>query len=209
PGQSAAFTVTVTPVSGFSGNVSLSVGSESGFPGGITSGGFSPSSITGSGSATLTMRTTTSALPYPLSLTITRTSGTLSHTASTPLLVNLAPPSSLTATAGNAQVALSWSASIGASSYIVKRATVSGGPYVAVGCPTSTTTYNDTGLTNGTAYYYVVAAVYSGGPVAGGASADSSEASATPQGSNPPPAPIAFVQVAAATPPSASTVTVT
>ena len=38
----------------------------------------------------------------------------------------------LTATAGNGQVALSWTASTGATSYNVKRATVSGGPYTMV-----------------------------------------------------------------------------
>jgi fibronectin type 3 domain-containing protein len=186
PGQSTTFTITVTPVTGFTGTVSLSVSSESGFPSGITSGGFSPASITGSGSSTLTMNTTTSTVPYALSLTITGTSGTLSHTGSTSLLVNLAPPASLTATAGNAQVSLSWPASVGASSYSVKRATVSGGPYVTVGCPT-TASYTDTGLQNGTTYYYVVSGVYTGGPDAGGASADSAEASATPQGPPPPP----------------------
>ena len=77
PGQSTAFTVTVTPVTGFTGTVSLSVGSESGFPSGVTSGGFSPASITGSGSSTLTMNTTTSTVPYALSLTITGESGSL------------------------------------------------------------------------------------------------------------------------------------
>ena len=55
PGQSAAFTVTVTPESGFNSPVSLSVGSESGFPTGITSGGFSPSQINDSGSSALQM----------------------------------------------------------------------------------------------------------------------------------------------------------
>src|SRR5438132_8461898 len=92
PGGSAAFTVTVTPLSGFTGTVSLSVGSESGFPTGITSGGFIPATISGSGSSTLTMNTTTSTIPWALSLTVTGTSGTISHTASTSLLVNLAPP---------------------------------------------------------------------------------------------------------------------
>lgn len=51
PGQSTTFTVTVTPLSGFTGAVSLSVSSENGFPSGITSSGFSPSSITGEGQA--------------------------------------------------------------------------------------------------------------------------------------------------------------
>ena len=101
PGQSTTFTVTVSPLSGFNGAVSLSVGSENGFPSGVTSGGFSPSSISGSGSSTLTINTTTSATPYALSLTITGTAGTITHTASTTLLVNLAAPASLTATPGN------------------------------------------------------------------------------------------------------------
>jgi len=180
PGQSTTFTVTVTPITGFTGAVSLSVGSEAGLPSGITSGGFSPASITGSGSSTLTMNTTTSAVPYALSLTITGISGTLTHTASTTILVALDPPATLMAAAGDAQTSLSWPASLGANSYTVKRATVSGGPYVTVGCPTNTT-FTDTTLQNGTTYYYVVSALYTGGPDAGGASADSVEASATPQ----------------------------
>ena len=186
PGQSTTFTVTVTPILGFTGTVSLGVGSESGFPTGITSGGFSPPSMVGSGSSTLTMNTTTGTLPYALSLTITGTSGTLSHTGSTTLMINLAPPASLTATPGNAQVALSWPASVGATGYHVKRATVSGGPYVSVACPTSNA-YTDTGLSNGTTYFYVVSAAYTGGPNAGGESADSSQASATPQPALPQP----------------------
>src|SRR5262249_39149536 len=122
PGQSATFTVTVAALSGFNGTVSLSVDSDSGFPSGITSGGFTPSAITGpGGSSTLTMHTTASATPYALSPTITGTAGTLTHTASTTLLVQLAAPASLTATAGNAQVTLAWPASVGATSYNVKR----------------------------------------------------------------------------------------
>ena len=85
-----------------------------------------------------------------------------------------ATPSGLTATAGNQQVALTWSASSGATSYHVKRGTVSGGPYSTVASP-STTSYTDTSLTNGTAYYYVVSAVN-----ANGESGNSGEKSATP-----------------------------
>ena len=180
PGQATTFTVTVTPITGFAGSVTLTVDSESPFPTGVTSGGFSPASISGSGSSTLTMNTTTSTVPFALSLTINGTSGTLTHTTSTTLLVNLAPPASLTATPGDAQVSLSWPASTGANGYHVKRAAVSGGPYVGIACPTGTS-YVDTGLTNGTTYYYVVSASYTGGPDAGGESADSSEASTKPQ----------------------------
>ena len=107
----------------------------------------------------------------------------ITHTASTTLLVNLAAPASITATAGSpGQIALSWPASVSATSYHVKRALVSGGPYVTVGC-TSSTSYTDSGLVNGTTYYYVVSAAYSANPDAGGESADSSEANATTQAS--------------------------
>jgi cellulose 1,4-beta-cellobiosidase len=135
------------------------------------------------------MMTTTSTIPWAVSLTITGTSGTLTHTASTTLLVNLAPPTSLQTAPGDSQVSLSWPASVGATSYHVKRANVSQGPYVNVACPTGTS-YLDTGLTNGTPYFYAISGAFSGNPNAGGESADSVEASATPQGATPtPPAP--------------------
>ena len=85
-----------------------------------------------------------------------------------------AAPTSVTATAGNAQVALSWAASSGATSYNVKRATVSGGPYTTVGTA-ATTSFSNTGLTNGTTYFYVVTALNSAGE-----SASSAQVSATP-----------------------------
>src|SRR5204862_7355962 len=46
-----------------------------------------------------------------------------------------AAPTGLAATPGNAQVALTWTAVSGATSYNVKRATVSGGPYTTVNSP--------------------------------------------------------------------------
>jgi fibronectin type 3 domain-containing protein len=85
-----------------------------------------------------------------------------------------AAPSGLTASPGNAQVILSWTASAGATSYHVKRGTASGGTYTQVAAPT-VTTFTDTGLADGTTFYYVVSAVN-----AAGESANSSQASATP-----------------------------
>src|SRR5438132_6632725 len=186
PGGLARYTVTVTPVSGFTGTVNLSVGSESGFPTGITSGGFNPASISTGGSSTLTMQTSTSTVPYALSLTITGTSGTISHTASTTLLVNLAPPVGLTANAGDAQVSLSWPASVGANGYHVKRAKIDGGPYETFSCPSGTSGV-DNGLVNGTTYYYTVSAAYTGGPDAGRESANSVQVSPPQQGGPPTP----------------------
>lgn len=90
-----------------------------------------------------------------------------------------AAPANLVATAGNASVALTWSASTGATSYRVKRATSAGGPYAQLAAPASTT-YTDTAATNGVTYYYVVSAANSLGE-----SANSSQVNATP--SPPPP----------------------
>jgi fibronectin type 3 domain-containing protein len=87
-----------------------------------------------------------------------------------------AVPTSLTTTAGNAQVGLNWTASSGATSYHVKRSTTTGGPYTQVGAPTAAS-FTDTGLTNGTTYFYVVSALNSAGE-----SANSSQVSATPTG---------------------------
>ena len=67
------------------------------------------------------------------------------------------PPAGLTAVAGNAQVALSWLASDGATGYMVKRGTESGGPYTTVGT-TAATSFTDTTAANGTTYYYIVLA---------------------------------------------------
>jgi fibronectin type 3 domain-containing protein len=91
-------------------------------------------------------------------------------------------PTGLQATAGNAQVALTWTASAGATSYHVKRSTTGGGPYTQISAPT-TTSFTDTGLTNGTTYFYVLSALNSSGE-----SANSAQASATPAAPTQPPA---------------------
>jgi hypothetical protein len=97
----------------------------------------------------------------------------------TPKLVPPSAPTNLMATAGDAQVSLTWSASNGATSYHVKRSTTSGGPYTQIGAPTPSS-YTDTSVTNGTSYYYVVSALNSAGE-----SANSAQVSAIP--SIPPP----------------------
>jgi fibronectin type 3 domain-containing protein len=84
-------------------------------------------------------------------------------------------PTGLSATGGNAQVSLQWSASTGATSYNIYRSTSSGGETLYQSGVNSTS-YTDTGVTNGTTYYYKVTGVN-----AGGESGKSNEASATPQ----------------------------
>jgi hypothetical protein len=86
-----------------------------------------------------------------------------------------AAPTGLSATAGDGTVTLGWSAVSGATSYNVKRSTVSGGPYALIASGLASASYTNTGLTNGTTYYYVVTASNGGGE-----SAQSAQAIATP-----------------------------
>ena len=87
-----------------------------------------------------------------------------------------AAPSLASATAGNAQVTLAWSAVAGATSYNVYHGTAIG-VTKATGIKSSgvTSPYAVTGLTNGTPYFFIVTA-----QGAGGESAASNERSATP-----------------------------
>ncbi|GAA5117873.1 hypothetical protein JIN84_16765 [Luteolibacter yonseiensis] len=101
------------------------------------------------------------------------TGGSAQATA-TPLAPVPAAPTGLTATAGNARVNLSWTPVSGATSYIVKRGTLSGGPYTTL-TTLSTTSYLDTAVTIGTAYYYVITATNGDGE-----SNTSNQANATP-----------------------------
>lgn len=83
-------------------------------------------------------------------------------------------PTNLSATAGNTNVSLNWTAPTGATSYTVKRALSAGGVYSNVGSPT-TNSFLNTGLVNGTTYYYKVSATNFVGT-----SSDSSVVSAIP-----------------------------
>ena len=100
-------------------------------------------------------------------------------------------PTGLTATGGNQQVSLSWTASAGASSYHVKRSATQDGSYVQIAAP-SNTSFMDAGLTNGTTYFYVVSAVNTAGE-----SANCDPVSATPTaGLTPPSAPTGLAATA-------------
>src|SRR5262249_52407505 len=86
-------------------------------------------------------------------------------------------PSGLTATAGNTQVTLNWTAGSGATSYNVYRSTTSGSEGTTpIATGITSTTFTNTGLTTRATYYYTVASVNSAGT-----SGASNEASATPQ----------------------------
>jgi hypothetical protein len=83
-GGATSYTATVTALGGFTGAVSFSV---SGLPSGA-SGSFSPTSVTGSGSSTLSVSTSTTTPAGTYTLTISGTSGTLVHSTTVRLVVN-------------------------------------------------------------------------------------------------------------------------
>jgi hypothetical protein len=84
-GNNGAYTASLSALNGFTGTVSLSV---SGLPAGATAS-FSPASVAGSGSSTLTVSTTATTPTGTYALTITGTSGSLWHSSTVTLVVNI------------------------------------------------------------------------------------------------------------------------
>ena len=84
-------------------------------------------------------------------------------------------PNGLRTVAGGERVTVFWNANTNTTSYTLKRASLSGGPYVTVATNLTQPSVCDTGLTPGAAYYYVVAAMNGTSE-----SANSTEAGAIP-----------------------------
>jgi autotransporter-associated beta strand protein len=110
----------------------------------------------------------------------------LSGTSSPSNQVSVAPaanpppvPGGLTATGSNQQVSLKWNTSTGATGYILVMGTASGTYTTTLASNTTSTSFVNTGLLNGSTYYYAVAAVN-----LGGTSAFSSPVSAIPSRSS-------------------------
>jgi parallel beta-helix repeat protein len=101
PGNGANYTVTITGTNGFNGSIGLTIG---GLPTGATAN-FNPSSVTGSGTSTLSVSTSSSTPAGNYTLTITGTSGSLQHSTTVTLIVSdftiSVLPSSQTVVAGN------------------------------------------------------------------------------------------------------------
>jgi endo-1,4-beta-D-glucanase Y/regulation of enolase protein 1 (concanavalin A-like superfamily) len=113
-GNGTTYTASVGALNGFSGSVALSV---SGLPAGA-SASFSPTSVSGAGSSTLAVTTTTGTPAGTATLTIAGTSGGLSHSATVSLTVNAASPVLTDADIGSPGVA--GSASLSGGTYTVR-----------------------------------------------------------------------------------------
>jgi hypothetical protein len=101
PAGSASYTVLVGALNGFTDTVNFSV---SGVPAG-TSASFVPTSVTGSGSSTLTVTTSASTAPGSYALSILGTTATLSHSVNVTLVVNSAGDFAVSASPTSLQVA--------------------------------------------------------------------------------------------------------
>ncbi len=88
-------------------------------------------------------------------------------------------PSDITASVGDSKVTLSWKAAAGATAYKVKWGTEPG-KYTNSETVTDSTSFDVTGLTNGTAYYFVVSTL-----IDSEESPDSNEVSAVPKNPDP------------------------
>jgi hypothetical protein len=85
PGANAQYTITTTATNGFNGNVAFSA---SGLPTGA-SASFNPTTVNAAGSTTMTVTTGANTPGGTFPLTVTATSGLLSHTASASLIVTV------------------------------------------------------------------------------------------------------------------------
>jgi uncharacterized membrane protein len=107
-GGGASYDVTVTGSGGFSGTVGFSV---SGLPSGAGAS-FSPTSVSGSGSTTMSVTTGSTTPTGTYTLTITASSGSLSHSTTVTLQVNAASSGSFTLGASSATITVDVNSSI-------------------------------------------------------------------------------------------------
>jgi uncharacterized protein len=141
-----------------------------------------PPSISGVTGTSTTITGLTDTTTYDFSVAAVNAVGAGPESAevsATPAAASTAPaaPTGLTATAGNAEVTLTWTASSGAAAYDVYEGTTSGGEgAVPVQSGIAGTSATITGLTNGDEYYFTVAGVN-----AIGTGTPSAEGSAKPE----------------------------
>jgi subtilase family serine protease len=94
-GAAGTSTITVTPLNGFSGSVSLSA---SNLPSGVTPN-FNPTSVTPPGSSTLSLTASSTAATGTFTITVTGTSGSLTNSTTISLTVNPSSSGSFTLSA--------------------------------------------------------------------------------------------------------------
>ena len=116
--------------------------------------------LTGATNATLSLPQAQSAEAGRYTVEVSNSEGTVISGAAVLMVGEAEPlaPSEFRATAGNDTVSLSWNPVAGADAYVLKRATLNGGPYSVI-ARLIDPVFTDTNVGNGTVYYYVVSAV--------------------------------------------------
>lgn len=114
-GATGTATLTTTAANGFNSAVALSA---SGAPSGVTAG-FSPASITGAGTSTLSLKVASTVAVGNYVITLTGTSGGVAHTAKIALAVTIAPGFSITASPTSISLAQGASGSASVSTAVV------------------------------------------------------------------------------------------
>jgi hypothetical protein len=107
-GNGVSYSVTVSSLNGFDGDVTLSM---NGLPADVGTSTFSPPVVEGSGSAQLIVTTTTAAATGSYTLTVAGASGTTTHTASIMLVVSAPADFALTVSPSSMAVYRTQSAS--------------------------------------------------------------------------------------------------
>ncbi|MDF2669147.1 MAG: hypothetical protein K0R67_1453, partial [Paenibacillus sp.] len=164
----------------YNGTIQLSWNASSGATGynvkrATVSGGSYTTIASNSPSTLYTDSTVTAGSTYYYIIVAVNGDGSSPDSTEVSITAPASAPAGLSATGSSGSVAVSWTASTGATSYSVKRSTANGGPYSTIASSVTAVTYTDTPLTNGITYYYVVSAV-----TGSSESADSSQVSATP-----------------------------
>jgi len=141
-----------------------------------TTSGTETTLVTGVATAGYTDSTAVPGNTYFYKVAGANSTGQGANSAEASAIMVPATPTGVAQTPGDSQVALTWSAASGATSYNVLRSTTSGSGYSTITSVSSpTTAYTDTGLTDGTTYYYVIQGVN-----ATGNSANSSQVTSAP-----------------------------
>jgi hypothetical protein len=151
PGAGTTYTLAVTPSGGFNNTVSLTV---DGLPAGATAS-FNPPSVSGSGNSTLSVTTSPTTPVGTDLLTVTGTSGSLTHTAQVTLVV--AAKATMTSptpgsTLPGASTTFTWTAGTGVTQYQIWFGTTTGSQDLGSPGLLAATTYtaNSLPVTGGT-----------------------------------------------------------
>jgi subtilisin-like proprotein convertase family protein len=159
-GGSAVYTIPYTAYAGFTGTTTFTA---TGLPAGVTAT-FVPSTLSASGTVTMTVSAANNATPALVPMTISATSGATVKTATFYFEIfnsnfgtqALTSPADLATTIDPLSVSLTWPVNAAATSYDVQIATNANFSTIVRNANVTTNSFSPTGLLNATIYYWRV-----------------------------------------------------